>query len=79
MKKIILVIIPILLLCGCNYKMIDLEYEYNKAICNYDGDKFELKINEWSDYDGEQIQIITDDNIYLVSANHCYLIKDKNK
>lgn len=76
MKKLFILIIPILLLCGCNYNLIDTEYEFNKAICNYDGDKFELKIDKWTDYDGEQLQIITNDKVYLVSANHCYLVKE---
>lgn len=76
MKKIILVAMMILLLTGCNRKIFDFEYTFNKAICNYDGDKFELYIEKWTDYDGEQIQIISEGKTYLISANHCYFIKE---
>ena len=73
-KLLIILIFPIVFLCGCNYNPIDLDYYYDKAICNYDGDKFELKIDSWNDYEGEQIQILSNGNVYLISANHCYLV-----
>ena len=63
------------MMTGCNYDIIDTSYSYNKAICNYNGDKFELEIKSWTDYDGEQIQVKTKDNTYLLSANNCYLTK----
>ena len=63
------------MMTGCNYNIIDTSYSYNKAICNYNGDKFELDIKSWKDYDGEQIQVKTKDNTYLLSANNCYLVK----
>ena len=74
MKKIVILVIPILLLCGCNYNVIDLEYQYNEAVCDYNGNKFKLKIDRWTDYDGEQIQIESNGKIYLISANNCYLV-----
>lgn len=76
MKKIILLIISILLLTGCNKQVIDLKYSYDKVVCNYNGDRFELKIDKWKDYDGEQIQVKSNDKTYLLSANNCYLIDD---
>lgn len=52
-------------------------FDFSKAICNYDGDKFKLKIKKWNDYSGEQIQIITKENeTYLISSNKCYLVKE---
>lgn len=75
MKKIIL-IITILLLTGCNKQVLDLNYSYDKVICNYNEDRFELKIDKWKDYDGEQIQVKSNNKTYLLSANNCYLIDE---
>lgn len=77
MKRLIMLSILILVLfSGCNYKVFDLSYEYNKIICNYEGDKFELHIDSWKDYEGEQLQVWSNGNIYLLSANKCYMIKE---
>lgn len=79
MKKFILlivIVVIILLLSGCNKKVFDFKYNFNKAYCNYNGDKFELKINKWKDYDGEQIQIQSNGKTYLISANNCYLVEE---
>lgn len=76
MKKIISVLIIVFLLTGCNKQIIDLKYSFDKAICNYDGDKLILEIDKWKDYDGEQLQIISDGKTYLISSNKCYLVKD---
>lgn len=75
---ILIVIVIILTMCtGCNKQVFDKSYTFNKIICNYDGDKFELDIKSWTDYDGEQIQIRSKDgNTYLLSANKCYMIGD---
>lgn len=78
MKKIIVLLTFIILLTGCNKQLIDLEYdEFDKIICNYDGDKFELKVDKWKDYEGEQMQIKSGNKKYLVSMNHCYLVGDR--
>lgn len=77
MLKILIVGILLLGLTGCNKQIFDFEYEYDKAVCNYDGEKFVLKIDKWTDYDGEQIQIISKGNTYLLSTNKCYLVKEK--
>lgn len=77
MKKIIILSLGVILLTGCNKQILDLDYEYNKVICNYDGDKFELNIDKWTDYEGEQLQVKSNGKTYLLSANKCYLIKEK--
>lgn len=77
MKKILLLIGPVLLITGCNRQVFDFKYTYNKAYCNYNGDKFELNIDKWNDYDGEQIQIKSNGKTYLISANNCYLVEEK--
>ena len=76
-KTIILCLISLLLLTGCNLKLFDTNYTFDKIVCNYDGDKFELKVDKWTDYeDGEQLQIWTNGKVYLVSANKCYMVKE---
>ena len=76
-NKIILLTLIALPLTACNKQVFDKSYTFNKIVCNYDGDKFELDIKSWSDYDGEQIQIKSKDgNTYLLSANKCYMIGD---
>lgn len=76
MKKILLLIVPVLLITGCNRQVFDFKYTYNKAYCNYNGNKFELNIDKWNDYDGEQIQIMSNGKTYLISANNCYLVEE---
>lgn len=75
MKKI-LIISGILLLTGCNKQIFDFDYTYDRVICNYNGDQFELRIDQWKDYEGEQIQIKSNGKTYLLSANNCYMIDD---
>lgn len=76
MKKIILIGISIFILTGCNKQLLDFDYHYDEIICNYDGNRIELKIDKWSDYEGEQIQVKSNGKTYLLSANKCYMIGD---
>lgn len=47
MKKILLLIVPLLLLTGCNKQVFDFKYTFDKTYCNYNGNEFELKIDKW--------------------------------
>lgn len=80
MKKKLLslgIILSVILLTGCNQDLFDTEYTFDKIKCNYNGDKFELKIDSWTDYaDGEQLQVKSDGKVYVLSANNCYMIKE---
>lgn len=80
MKIVKLLVLPLIafLLCGCGNKdILDFNYTYDKAICEIGGEYKELRIKQWSDYEGEQIQIIAKDgNAYLMSMNNCTLIKE---
>lgn len=73
MKKI-LIISVLFLLTGCNYQMIDTHYDFDKIKCDYNGDKFELKVDKWKDYEGEQLQVKSNGKTYLLSANNCYMV-----
>lgn len=76
MLFILLFIVIILCMTGCNKQIFDFEYTYDKAICVIGGEKKEIAIKKWNDYDGEQLQIVDEDNnIYLVSSVNCSLIK----
>lgn len=79
MKKIkLLALIGItLFLTGCNQEIVDLNYSYNKAICNIGGKYQEIEIKSWKDYEGEQIQIKDKKGTtYLVSSINCTLINE---
>lgn len=72
-------IIVAILLCmtGCNRQVIDLDYTYDKAICNIGGTYHEFKIDKWRDYDGEQIQLTDKQgNVYLVNSVNCTLVRE---
>lgn len=72
MKKILL-LIAILFLTGCNYQILDTTWDYDKVYCYYGNKEVVYEIKSWTDYDGEQIQVKTEDGSYLVSMNQCYL------
>jgi hypothetical protein len=77
-KRLLIIVILIATLCltGCNYEPIEFHYDYDKIICNYEGDKFELRISSWTDYDGEQVQIRSEGKTYLLSMNKCYMVRE---
>ena len=80
MKKIIALmlvcIIMVGLLCGCNKQIIDLTYKYNYAIIEMpNGEVVEGKVDSWRDYEGDQLQIAIDDVIYLVHSSNVALMK----
>ena len=80
MKKIIALmlvcIIMVGLLCGCNKQIIDLTYKYNYAIIEMpNGEVVEGKVDSWCDYEGDQLQIEIDDVIYLVHSSNVALMK----
>ena len=60
-----------------NMTKIDLNYTFKKAIVCMGDEKIELNVKSWKDYDGEQIQIVTeDDKVYLVSSFNTILISE---
>ena len=75
MKKImtaaVSAVMAAMLLSGCNAKMFGLTYEYSWAQLKMpDGTVVEGKVDRWSDYDGDKLQVKIDGVTYLVhSAN----------
>lgn len=60
-----------------NKTPLDLQYKYTKAITSINGERLEIDIDTWSDYEGEQLQIISKDGkVYLVSSFNTILIKE---
>ena len=76
LKKILAVGMIALALSGCNYQAIDLNYNYDYAIINIDGEYQKIEIDSWTDYDGEQLQITAKDGtVYLTTSFNCTLVK----
>ena len=85
MKKKILLGLLLVGLCvpmtGCgNYQMMDFNYTYDKAIIKLANDEIiEVEIKAWTDYEGEQLQIIAKDGtVYLTNSIRCDLIKESD-
>ena len=83
MKKLIVVILAAAILVGCmlifascgNYDMFDTTCTFNYAYVVWpDGTAEKLAIKSWTDYEGEQIQIKTeDDKVYVFHSANCVL------
>lgn len=81
MKKIFALILTVLMLtsltaCG-NYDVFDTVYTYDYAIVTFpDGTTQTIELEQWTDYEGEQIQITAKDGtVYLVNSVNCVLVK----
>lgn len=84
MKKRILAIgllVGLLIMTGCGNKdMWDTVRTYDKAVIVLGDEVITVDVKQWKDYDGEQIQIITEDGtVYLVSSYNCTLIRSKQQ
>ena len=80
-KKIILTLTTLGLLAaaGCGNKdILDTVRTYHVAIVEMPGGEVkEIKIKQWKDYEGDQIQIIEEGtgDVYLVHSTDCVLIR----
>lgn len=83
MKKILATILVTVLmvaaLSGCNKQVFDTVYGYDKAIISLpNGNVVEGKVDSWTDYeDGDQIQVKINGTTYLVHSSDIVLIKEK--
>ena len=64
---------------GFNYDVIDMEYDFNKAIIIKDDSVVILPISEWCDYEGEQFQIkVVGGPTMVTAAYDTILLNDVN-
>lgn len=64
-------------LTGCNYQVIDLSYEYDRAMISLpDGTVVEGEVQTWRDYEGDQLQVVIDGVTYLTHASRVVLIAE---
>ena len=62
-----------------NYDIIDMEFDFNKAVIVKDDTVLILPIYEWCDYEGEQLQIkVVDGPTMLTAAYDTILLNDVN-
>lgn len=79
MKKrifaVVMIVIVVLSLCGCNKQIIDLDYKFNYAIIFLpNGEKIEGKVTAWNDYDqSDMIQVKIDGVVYLTHSSNVIL------
>ena len=77
MKKIflVLILVLVLILSACNYSVVDLKYNFNKAIISLpNGTVVEGELDSWRDYENsDQIQVTIDGTTYLVHSVNCVL------
>lgn len=76
------VAVAITSMSGCdssNYDMWDSNYTFTHAVIFEENKTTIVPIKQWSDYEGEQIQIITEEgNVFLTSAFNTKLFNEDN-
>ena len=82
MKKIIVLILVCImlmaLLCGCNKSVFDTTYKFDRAIISLpNGEIVEGKVKSWKDFEGDQLQVTIGKNTYLVHSADIVMIAEK--
>lgn len=57
------------LLTGCNKTIVDTKYGFDKALILGDDTSIVVDVANWLDYEGEQLQIITEDNMAILTSS----------
>lgn len=71
-----IIILIVLTTCG-NKDMFDIVYTFDRAIIKLpNGEIVEGKVESWSDYVGDQLQITIGGKIYFVHSSNAVLIVD---
>ena len=82
MKKLICIVLTavlmIVVLCGCNKQLVDLNYKFDRAVLSLpNGEIVEGEVQSWTDYeDSDQIQVKIDGETYLVHSSQIVLIAE---
>lgn len=58
-----------LLLSGCNRSVFDTKYGFNRALVFGEDSAVVMDVEQWKDYSGEQIQLVTEDNFVLLTSS----------
>lgn len=78
MKKILLLalvlILPVIMLSGCNQKVFDFDLTFKKALVYENGVWNEYEVSKWNDYENDMICIwTTDGKMIYTSGNNIVL------
>lgn len=78
LATIIVTVLMVATLSGCNKQIFDITYGYDKAIVYLpNGKVVEGAVDSWIDYeDGDQIQVKINGVTYLVHSTNVVLIKE---
>lgn len=60
-----------------NKRIVDINYSYDRAMIRMpDGNIMDIEISDWTDYEGEQLQVVDKaGNVFLVSSYNCVLVR----
>lgn len=78
MKKIILILVIVTLVClltACNnYQFFDFNYNFTHAYVKVGNTWTDVEIEKWTDYEGEQLQLtLKDGTVLVVNSMNCIL------
>ena len=69
-----IIVIIVLCLTACNKTVFDTKYKFEKAHIRINDEWFDVNVNKWNDYEGEQIQLIlTDGSVIVIHGRDCIL------
>lgn len=73
-----LIIIPIVILSGCNAQVIDTTWSYERAIINLqDGTVIEGKVDSWKDFENsDMVQVKIGNTTYFTHISNVILISE---
>lgn len=65
------------LLCGCNQAIIDTTYSFERAIVTLpNGETVEGKCSSWCDWDDGTVQVVIDGKTYYTHSENVVLISE---
>lgn len=57
-------------LTGCSTELLDKPYKFENAVLTNYGNSVVIPVTNWRDYKGQSIQIVTDDNMAILSSSY---------
>lgn len=81
MKRILALMLVLImmvgLLCGCNQQIFDTTYSYERAIVALpNGETIEGKCSSWNDWDDGTVQVVIDGKTYYTHSVNVILISE---